>query len=115
MTERTVCVERVRGSFVDRVVAALAAAGTALTTGQLIARAAGAPAMSVRSAVQKLAADDRLVRTDRNRWALAATGATPYTELRDAAATAAPEVAPAPRRRRPGPAPSADLLRPPAR
>lgn len=105
-------VERVRGSFVDRVVAALSAAGTALTTGQLIARATAGSAMSVRSAVQKLAADDRLVRTDRNRWALAATGATPYTELRDATPDAQP--APPPRRRRPGPAPSADLLRPPS-
>ncbi|WP_203659836.1 hypothetical protein [Actinocatenispora rupis] len=76
--------EQVRGSFVDRAIAALTAAGTSLTTGQLIARAAPAP--TVRSAVQKLAADQRLMRTGLNRWGLADTGAAPYRALDVAAA-----------------------------
>lgn|GEM_PF-3791024 len=97
--------ERGRGSFVDRAIEALRAAAAPLTTSELLA-AAGQPG-SVRTAVQRLAADDRLVRTGRNRWALAGTGATPYSPISDR---------PTPvRHRRPAPTlpPASELLRPP--
>lgn len=98
--------ERVRGSFVDRAIDALHAAATPLTTGELLA--ATGSSGSVRTAVQKLSADDRLVRTGRNRWALAGTGATPYSPLA-ARSTAAPRH----RRQPPTLPPATELLRPP--
>ena len=97
--------ERARGSFVDRAIDALRAAAAPLTTGELLA-AAGSGG-SVRTAVQKLAADDRLIRTGRNSWALAGTGETPYSPI---ARSTTPS-----RHRRPAPAlpPATELLRPP--
>jgi hypothetical protein len=91
---------------VDRAIDALHAAATPLTTGELLA--ATGSSGSVRAAVQKLSADDRLIRTGRNRWALAGTGETPYSPL-------APKATAEPRHRRPPPAlpPATELLRPP--
>lgn len=90
----------------DRAIDALHAATTPLTTGELIA-AAGAGG-SVRTAVLKLSADERLIRTGRNLWALAGTGETPYSPLAGRSTAA-------PRHRRQPPAlpPAAELLRPP--
>ncbi|MGA8117864.1 MAG: hypothetical protein WCA46_29865 [Actinocatenispora sp.] len=85
-----------------------------LSTGQLIDRAG--PAGSVRSAVQRLADDERLVRTGRNEWALASWGAEPYRPLDAGLASASAELArsrPRQRSLRIPCVPSPDLLRPP--
>jgi hypothetical protein len=85
-----------RGSFVDRAVDVLVGAGRPMTTNELIGCAG--PAGTVRSAAQRLARDDRLVRTGRNHWSLAEWGAAPYRPLEAGLAAAG-----RPRRRRHSP------------
>lgn len=66
-------------SFVDRSVEALEEAGKPRTTNELMHHAGHAG--TVRSAAQRLAGDDRLVRTGPNSWGLACWGARSYRPL----------------------------------